>query len=215
LKDVPKILANFSAKKANCFSETDRKFVESVIVALYDSLENFDEHVQGSLAGKLNKLVGTDSIPVLPLGLLHRAFCIPLFVSLGLDHGLLWDLKTAPSMLLSTFLVFPGALQLASKFLSCLPSTRPCLDVCLGLFFFGNPIYLNSELPFFENMAKAIFLEGSIWGLLKRHRQMDDAAIFLPFNLVHVWCFAGFALLNRFWTMSPLTDKGKQEAPKV
>merc|ERR1711865_1258158 len=54
LLEVPKILANFSAKKANCFSETDRKFVESVIVALYDDIPSFDQHVREVLAAKLN-----------------------------------------------------------------------------------------------------------------------------------------------------------------
>jgi len=115
LLDVPRILANFSAQKANCFSETDRKFVESVIVALYDSLENFDEHVKGSMASKLNKTVGTDSTPMLSLSLLYRFVCIPIFVCIGLDHSLFWDLRTLPSLMITLCLTFPALVAFISR----------------------------------------------------------------------------------------------------
>jgi len=203
LQDVPKILANFSAKKANCFSETDRKFVESVIVALYDSLEKFDEHVQGSLATKLNGVVGTESIPMLPLGLLYRSMCIPLLVCVGLDYGFLWDAKTLPSLLVTLFLVWPGMMQLSSKLLASLPHARPRWDllliVCCFFPYWGPLDRLTMKLCLFEGMT---------WGLLKRQRNMDQSAIFFPFDIVNALVFAVFLLINKFWPNSPRTDKG-------
>jgi len=204
LQEVPKILCSFSAKKANCFSETDRKFVESVIIALYDSLENFDEHVQGSLASKLNGVVGTDSVPMLPLGLLYRSMCIPLLVSVGLDHGLFWDAGTLPSLIVTLVLVWPGCMQLLSKMLASLPPTRrPKWDFLLVMFFWF-PAY-----GLFDRMTMKITLfEGLTWGLLRRHRNMDQSAIFFPFDIVNVLFFAVFLLVNKFWSKTPRTDQG-------
>lgn len=49
LEKMDEVLAKFSAKKANCFSETDRVFVNKTICALYGSLEEFDQYIREGL----------------------------------------------------------------------------------------------------------------------------------------------------------------------
>jgi len=46
MKRIPEFVSKFEAKKANCFSEDDRAFVENTIESLYGSLSNFDSVVQ-------------------------------------------------------------------------------------------------------------------------------------------------------------------------
>lgn len=53
LEEMSHVLKNFSAKKANCFSEMDRAFVNKTICALYGSLEEFDQQIREVVAPSL------------------------------------------------------------------------------------------------------------------------------------------------------------------
>jgi len=202
LLDVPRILANFSAQKANCFSETDRKFVESVIVALYDSLENFDEHVRGSMAAKLNKTVGTDSTPMLSMSLIYRFVCIPIFVCIGLDHGLFWDLLTLPSLMITLLLTFPGLICFVSRIFSLLPnmSWKVELWVMIGTMW---AYWIKFDIPW-----RMCLFQGMRWGTTKTPHTRDDLAFHLPIDLATFLVYGLAFIMDRYWSATPMTDKG-------
>lgn len=201
---VPRILSQFSAKKANCFSETDRKFVESVIVALYDSLENFDEHVQGSMATKLNTTVGTDTVPMLPISLLYRAFCIPMFVCVGLDHGLFWDFQALPGLMLTLLLTFPAYVCFFSRMLSLLPDMHWRQEFWLMWLLFYTMIYKERtwRMNLFESMR---------WSTMKNQRHYDNLAVDYPVDLPVFLLYGLSFIMDKFWSRTPLTDKGLRD----
>lgn len=201
---VPKILAQFSARKANCFSETDRKFVESVIVALYDSLENFDEHVRGSMAAKLNGTVGTDCTPMLSFTMLYRAICAPMFVCVGLDYGLFWDLNTMPSLLITLLLTFPAFLCLLSRIFSLLPNMHWFPEIVLNLFLWFYTTGVN-------DLWRATLFESMRWGTMRRLRGVSSVAIHGPVDLPVVLTFGLMYTMDKAWGKIPRTDKGLRE----
>jgi len=61
LDDLQNTLQNFSAKKANCFSEMDRVFVNRTIRALYGSLEEFDQVIREVVAPQIMKAARSPS----------------------------------------------------------------------------------------------------------------------------------------------------------
>jgi len=212
LMGVPKVLANFSAKKANCFSETDRKFVESVIAALYGTLENFDEHVRGSLASKINGVVGTEFTPSFPLPVIYKAISIPLFVCVGMDHGLMWNSKSLMSLLLTLGLVLPGFCCMLAKLLSIVPPMHKWLDFWFVFFLFNGSAIVPSEDLLAASFQihrtwKVVVFEGMRWGLLSRERGFEDLAVQCPVDLPTLLVFGGFLLMEKLWPSAPLTDK--------
>lgn len=206
LLEVPKILANFSAQKANCFSETDRQFVESVIVVLYDTIEKFDETVRGPLASRLNSVVGTESVPSLPLPLIYRSMCVPLFVCVGMDHGFMWNSTSLMSLLLTLGLTFPGLCCMFSKFLSFLPPLDTRLDFWFMFFVFVS--FWGDFVSFrFGITWMVVLFEGMRWGLLSRQRGFGDLVVQCPVDFSTLLFFGGFLLAEKFWSNVPRSDK--------
>jgi len=200
LLDVPRILSGFSAKKANCFSETDRKFVESVIVALYDSLENFDEHVKGSMAEKLNGVVGTDSAPMLPVQLVYRAICVPIFVSAGFDHGLFWNLNTLLSMTVTLGLTYPALVCFTTRVFTLLPKMQPKQE-----FWFQLLVLLYTTRV--EAAWRSALFTSMCFGMEKSPYGHTDHAIIWPLNLPHIFFYGLALIMEKLWSKIPVTDK--------
>lgn len=200
LLDVPRILSGFSAKKANCFSETDRKFVESVIVALYDSLENFDEHVRGSMAEKLNGVVGTDSTPMLPVQLLYRAVCVPIFVSVGFDHSLFWNLNTLLPMMVTLVLTYPALVCFFTRIMTLLPKMQAKQEfwLLMGLLWYTTRVEVAWRTALFQSMC---------WGMERSPFGHTDHAIIWPINWSHILFYGLALIIDKLWSKIPVTDK--------
>merc|ERR1712232_828157 len=124
-----------------------------------------------------------------------------MFVCVGLDYGLFWDLKTLPSLLITLLLTFPAFACLLSRVLSLLPNMHWFLDVCLQFrlwFYFCG----------LDALWRCVLFESMRWGALKRLRGFSSYAIHGPVDLHIVLAFGLMYMMDKAWGKIPRTDDG-------
>jgi len=81
MQAVGDALKQFKVRDTQCFSELDRRFVYETIVALYETLDSFEVHVQTVFSGQVQDVIGSAIFP--SYWMLVRSICLPWLISVG------------------------------------------------------------------------------------------------------------------------------------